>query len=327
MDFKALYNLLSESESVMVFGHINPDGDSIGAMLAMAAILEKMGKSNVRLYSRDGVPDFLHFLPGAEKISDKNGANGARPAQLALLVDCGGPKRAGEDFVPLIESCPKLAVIDHHVTNSGFGHVNVTDPGASSTCEIITLFALDSGIEIDRALAVCLYTGMMYDTGRFMHSNTTTKVFRLCADLASLGADPSRIAAEVFRNRSISSLRLLGYALNNIQTDMDGAICWSVIERSVYHELGAKDEDAEGIVEQLGAYRGCEVHAVFGQAEDGRTRVSMRSSGRVNVGRICAKFGGGGHDFAAGLRSKEPLDTVTAKVLGEIRAAVRELEK
>jgi len=326
MDFESLCKMLTAAESIVVFGHMNPDGDSIGATLAAGIILEKMGKRNVRLYSRDGIPDFLKFLPGAGRLLDRNAAAGAPPAQLALLVDCGGPKRIGDEFISLFNSCGKTAVIDHHATNSGFGDLNITDPDASSTCEIITLFAIESGIHIDTPLAECLYTGIMYDTGRFMHPNTSSKVFHLCAELVQHGADPGRIATEVFRNRSIAYLRLLGYALDNLKTEENGAICWTVIERRIFHKLNAKDEDSEGIVEKLGAYRGCEAHIVFGQTDDGRTRVSMRSTGRVNVGAICAKLGGGGHDFAAGLRSKDPLEVVIPRVLAETRAVIKELK-
>lgn len=326
MDFKALYNTFAGNDSFAVFGHINPDGDSIGATLAIAMILEKMGKRDIRLYSRDGVPGFLKFLPGADRIMDKEHADGAQAAKLAILVDCGGPKRIGDELVPLLESCAEIAVIDHHATNSGFGGLCVVDPGASSTCEIITLFALETEIEIDPKLAICLYTGIMYDTGRFIHSNTTSTVFQLCADLVKRGAEPGRIATEIFGMRSLAHLRLLGHALNHIQTSENNAISWAVVERKTYRELGAENEDAEGIVELLGAYRDCEVHISFSQSEDGLTsRVSMRSSGRVNVGRICAKFGGGGHDFAAGIRSNEPLDALVPRVIEETRAALIEL--
>ncbi|MFA6451688.1 MAG: bifunctional oligoribonuclease/PAP phosphatase NrnA, partial [bacterium] len=306
-DFTALRELIANHNSFIIFGHINPDGDSIGAMCAAALILETMGKTDVRLYSRDGKPTFLSFLPGADRIQNRQTA-GKHSAEVALLLDCGGPKRIGDEFLHLLESAGTVAVVDHHATNGGFGKLNIIDPDASSTCEILARFVLDSKIEVSAELATCLYTGIMYDTGRFLHSNTTSAVFQACAELVRFGADPSDIAAKVFKQRSQARLRMLGYALNNLHTAENNAISWTTIERKVFEDLSAIDEDTEGIVEEIGAYAGCEAHVVFGQTPEGRTRVSMRSAGRVNVGDICAEFGGGGHDYAAGFRSKEPIE-------------------
>jgi len=323
-NFKSLYDTLVSHDSFIVFGHINPDGDSIGAMTAMSLILESMGKKDVRLYSRDGLPAFLKFLPRADFIKDKSGVK-KDPAEAAVLVDCGGPKRIGDEFLPLLESVGCVAVVDHHATNGGFGKINIIEPDASSTCEIIARFVRDMKIPMSPELATCLYTGIMYDTGRFLHSNTTDEVFHICAELVRHGAVPSHIAEKVYKQRSTAHQRLLGYALNNMQTAENGAICWTVLDRQVFNSLGAIDEDSEGIVEDLGAYEGCEVHTVFGQTPEGRTRVSMRSTGRVNVGEICAEFGGGGHNFASGFRSKEPLETVVPKVIEQISAALHKL--
>ncbi len=323
-NFKALRETLASQNSFIVFGHINPDGDSIGAMTAMSLILESMGKKDVRLYSRDGLPAFLKFLPRTDLILDKSVAK-KDAADVAVIVDCGGPKRIGDEFFPMLELVGCIAVVDHHATNGGFGKINIVESDASSTCEILARFVADMEIPMSPELATCLYTGIMYDTGRFLHSNTTDEVFQICAELVRRGAVPSFIAEKVYKQRSTGHQRLLGYALNNMQTAENGAICWTVLDRKVFESLGAVDEDSEGIVEDLGAYKGCEVHTVFGQTPEGRTRVSMRSTGRVNVGEICTEFGGGGHNFASGFRSKEPLETVVPKVIERIASALHKL--
>ncbi|HOX27614.1 MAG TPA: bifunctional oligoribonuclease/PAP phosphatase NrnA [bacterium] len=324
-DFGSLLKAMKEAESISVFGHINPDGDSIGAILALNIYLRNIGKTDIRLYSRDGSPGFLKFLPGSELIRVTENPE-TPPAELAVLVDCGGPRRAGEEMIPLIKAAKVCAVVDHHATNGGFGDIDIIDPRASSTCEILTRILEESGERMTPDLATCLYTGIMFDTGRFIHSNTTPDVFRACADLISAGANPSKIATSVYKHRSPAHLRMLGYALNNMKTAEDGAISWTVVERSVYDQLGAVDEDTEGIVEQIGAYSGCEAHIFFSQSTDGRTRVSMRSTGRVNVGKICEKFGGGGHDFAAGMRSKDPLNNIVERVITETVKALKKLK-
>ena len=325
MDFKSLKKILSEPKSFSVFGHINPDGDSIGALLSTRIIALSLGAKDIKLYSRGGVPDDFMFLPGAGLI-EKKAADGAPPADVAILVDCGGPKRIGDELLPLLKSSPFVVVIDHHVTNGGFGNLNIIDSNAASTCEILAKFIEAENIGMPLELAQCLYTGIMYDTGRFLHSNTTPEVFRICADLVARGANPHEIAVNVFNRRRFERLKLLGYSLVNMKTAEDNAVSWSVADRKTYEELGAEDEDSDGIVETLGAYKGCEAHISFSESKDGRARVSMRSSGRIDVGAICAKFGGGGHKFAAGIRMDGPLSLVEQKVVAEVCAAARALK-
>ncbi len=327
LDFDALDELFAKAESVSVFCHINADGDAIGAMLAMELILKNHYKKNdVKLFSRDGVPEFMKFLPGAENIYDAKNAPVAADVDVALLVDCGTAKRIGREFSGHLEKAGKIAVVDHHVTDGGFGDLNLTDPDASSACEVVYRFAESIAAVIDPDTATYLYAGIMYDTGRFIHSNTTPEVFRICAELVAAGAKPGEIAENVFNNRALSHLKLLGYSLSNMEITGDGKIAYLLIPRTIYDELGATDEDNEGIVEQLGAYRECEVHTTITETADGRTRVSMRSTGRINVGSICAELGGGGHVFAAGARSDDPLEEVARRVLEKTRAALAALD-
>lgn len=327
LDFGSLDSLFRQSESFSVFCHINADGDAIGALLAFERILNvHYGKSDVKLFSRDGVPEFMKFMNGADRIYDAKTAPAAAGADVALLVDCGTAKRVGGDFSGHLDAAKKIAVVDHHVTDGGYGDLNLTDPGASSTCEVIFRFAKSIGCGIDEDIAAYLYSGIMYDTGRFIHSNTTPEVFQICADLVAAGASPSRIAEEIYNNRALSHLQMLGHTLANMKTAEGGKIAYAVIPRKIYKELGATDEDNEGIVEQLGAFRECEVHTTITETEDGRTRVSMRSAGRVNVGRICKELGGGGHDYAAGIRSEDSLDEVAARVIEKSREALAALD-
>jgi len=326
MDFNALAEKFRQSDSIAIFGHMNPDGDSIGAMLAMAHILENhFGKKNIRLLSRDGVPPFLRFLPGSDRIVSCAGEPAGEKADLSLLVDCGSTRRVGEGMSQHVENAKAIAVIDHHATNSGFGDVNITDPDASSTCEIICRFASEIGVKIEATLATHLYTGIMYDTGRFIHSNTTPEVFQHCAGLVAAGADPSGIAINVYSKRSLSHLRLLGYVLDNFRTEENDTIAYIVTSREKFNELGASHDDNEGVVEEIGKYAGCEVHISFMELDGGLIRVSMRSVGNVNVGKICKKLGGGGHDFAAGIRIKDTLENAVESVLEETRDEVRRL--
>lgn len=319
--FDELSGLLRQGGSFALFGHINPDGDSIGALLAFARILRGMGKK-VWTFSPNPAPAFLKFLPGAEGIVT-DAPKDLEP-DVAVVLDCGGEKRAGEELVPLLKRAGKKINIDHHVSNEAFGDINIVDSDATSTCEIIFRFAKREGIPIDADTAACLYTGIMYDTGRFKHPSTTPEAFRVSSELVTLGAQPSEIAVKVYDGRSLAHLRLLGAALSNMKVEEDGGLIWSAVSKEQLEETGAANEDAEGVVDVLGSMDGCEVFLFITSLPDGRVRVSLRSKGVVDVSAIARDNGGGGHRSAAGFRSKKPMEEVAGMVVGQCRAGLRE---
>jgi bifunctional oligoribonuclease and PAP phosphatase NrnA len=325
LPFDELLKIIRENASFALFGHINPDGDSISAVLAFRIGLEQLGKRSVAMFSEDGVPRYFRWLPGADEM--RSAADGVEPVDVAVLLDCGTRKRAGESFFPFLDKARTTVNIDHHVSNAGYCDLNIIDGAASSTCEVLYHFFQFAGVEITRSLAQLLYTGIMYDTGRFKHSNTTPEVFNVCARLVALGADPSSIATRVYDHRGMAYLKMLGYTLGNMHTTPDNRIAWIAVDRATYRRLGAVDEDTEGIVEMLGAYEECEVHMFFSEAEDGRSRASMRSRGRVSVNDICAKFQGGGHRFAAGFRSRDPLEKVVDEAVHAAIEALAEADR
>lgn len=325
LPFEALKKVIDDNKSFALFCHINPDGDCVGAILALRLALLQIGKTDVRVLSEDGVPAYFRFLPDADAVLSK--ADLAAPVDVAMLLDCGTRKRAGESFFPFLDAAGMSVNIDHHISNAGFCDLNIIDGEASSTCEVLYHYFQFAGIEITRDIAICLYNGIMYDTGRFKHSNTTPEVFQICSRLVALGADSSRIAVRVYDHRSIAHLKMLGFALSNLQTTPDKRVAWIAIDRETFRRFGAEDEDTEGIVEMLGSYEECEVHIFFSEAEDGRSRVSMRSRGRVSVNDICLAHGGGGHRFAAGLRSKKPLSELVGIIVDAVVEALRQTDE
>lgn len=318
-DFATINEEFSKHRSFALFCHINPDGDAVGACLAVSRALRARGKT-VDIFSHDGVPEFFKFmLDPDETMYDKHDAPKMEPNYDAVvLLDCATKKRAGESMFHIIDTARVTINIDHHVTNHTFARYNFIDPEASSTCEILYNFFTDSRWDITPDVAEGLYLGIMYDTGRFIHSNTTPEVFRVCSDLVSMGADPARIANGVYNHRTLASLRMLGHALSHSKFAAGSRVVWASIPRTVFNELGASDPDTEGIVEQLGKYTGCEVHILFTEGPDGKSRASTRSTGRVKVNEICAQYGGGGHDFAAGLRIQMPLEELEKIFIDEV---------
>lgn len=287
--------LRRRSHFVMV-SHLKPDGDTLGAGLALGLALESLGK-NVVYFQEGVVPRNLRFLPGADRVTNQLPADLPKNA-LFVFGDMGNLARAGESL-PALER-ENILDIDHHLGNELFGAFNyvIDDECSTGTCVLRLLRHLE--VEITPEIATCLLTTIMTDTGGFMHSNTTAEVLRTSAWLVELGADKELITEEIFANKRFEAQKLLGAVLSRAVLDDAGRYCWSVIDQKLIDELGADYEDTEDIVNQLRAVEGVEVAALF-KDFDGAVRVSLRSSGRVNVQAAASRLGGGGHFRASGL--------------------------
>ncbi len=287
--------LRKRSAFVMV-SHVKPDGDTLGAGLALGLALEKLGK-RVHYFNQDPVPRNLRFLPKTDLVSRDVPADLPKDA-LWVFGDMSSTSRAGE-FLPPLER-ENILDIDHHLGNDHFGKLNyvLTDECSTGTCVLHLLRAL--GIELDKDIATCLLTTIMTDTGGFMHSNTTPSVLRASADLMELGANKEQITEEIFANKRLAAVKLLGRAIDEAQLGDEGRYMYSFVDETMLSECGADGEDTEEIVNHLRSVDGVEVAALF-KAYDGDIRVSLRSSGRVNVQAAAARLGGGGHFRASGL--------------------------
>jgi phosphoesterase RecJ-like protein len=280
---------------VMV-SHAKPDGDTLGAGLALGLALKSLGK-HVWYFQEDAVPRNLRFLPDANLVSNRLPDDLPEDA-LFVFCDMSNVGRAGESLPrPKREN---ILDIDHHLGNERFGAFNyvLEDECSTGTCVLRLLRHL--AVQITPDIATCILATIMTDTGGFMHSNTTAEVLRTAAWLVDLGADRERITEEIFAKKRFEAQKLLGAVLSRAVLDDGGKYCWAAIDQKLIDELGADYEDTEDIVNQLRAVEGVEVAALFKDFE-GAVRVSLRSSGRVNVQAVASRLGGGGHFRAAGL--------------------------
>ncbi|MBV8424763.1 MAG: bifunctional oligoribonuclease/PAP phosphatase NrnA [Candidatus Eremiobacteraeota bacterium] len=292
---EVVQELRRRTQFVMV-SHLKPDGDTLGAGLALGLALKSLGKKVV--YFQEGeVPRNLRFLPEADLVTNKLPADLAKDA-LFVFGDMSNMARAGETLPKLDRA--NVLDIDHHLGNEHFGAFNyvIEDECSTGTCVLRLLKEL--GAKITPEIATCLLTTIMTDTGGFIHSNTTAEVLRTAAWLVDLGAEKERITEEVFTSKRFEAQKLLGAVLSRAVLDDAGRYCWAVIDQKLIDELGADYEDTEDIVNQLLAVEGVEVAALFKDFE-GAVRVSLRSSGRVNVQAVASRVGGGGHFRASGL--------------------------
>lgn len=287
---------LKRRSAFVMVSHVKPDGDTLGAGLALGIALKRMGK-RVHYFQQDAVPRNLRFLPDSDLVAR------ALPADLpsdALWVfgDMSDTGRAGE-FLPALDRA-NILDIDHHLGNPRFGAFNyvLEDECSTGTCVMRLLRAMN--VKIDRDLATCILTTIMTDTGGFMHSNTTPEVLHLSAELMLAGADKEQITEEIFANKRYAALKLLGRALEEAKLEHEGRYCWSFVNEAMLKACNADGEDTEEIIGHLRSVEGVEAAALF-KEYDGDIRVSLRSSGRVNVQSAAARLGGGGHFRASGL--------------------------
>lgn len=300
---------LRRRSSFVMVSHVKPDGDTLGAGLALGIALKRLGK-NVAYFQQDPVPRNLRFLPEAQFVSRDIPSEIGNDA-LWVFCDMSDHRRAGE-FLPRIER-ENMLDVDHHLGNSHFGKWNYVIPTECSTGTTVMHLLRELGVEIDRDIATCILTTIMTDTGGFMHSNTSAEVLELSAELIRAGADKEEITEEIFANKRVAGTKLLGRVIDQMTFHHDGRYCYSFVDDTMLAETGADGEDTEDVVNVLRSQENVEVAALF-KAYDGELRVSLRSNGRVNVQAAAASLGGGGHFRASGLTYDGPLNEAFAAV-------------
>jgi len=280
--------------------HQNIDADGFGSALAMGHALRRLDVSSFVLVSDGKLPDSLRFLPGSSQ-AVIYGQDEIPVYDLLCMVDCSDRKRLGEFYLDdptRVEGGSPIVNIDHHITNDHFGVVNIVEPKAAATAEIITVLLDVWGIEKTVPVAQCLLAGIYGDTLGLRTESTTSRTMRMAADLVDYGANPTSITDALFRLKPVSTVCLWRRALD--VTSWTGSLIWTGITAEMLETCGAEPSEAEGIVNFLAGTHGSRAAAILHENERG-WRVSMRSmTSDVDVAVIAAEFGGGGHPRAAG---------------------------
>jgi phosphoesterase RecJ-like protein len=312
---------LRRADRVTTICHENPDGDTLGAAIAIAIAAERLGKQ-AEVVSGDPPPPFLAVLPRIEQVRR---APSLEP-DLAVVVDAGDLSRTGSVAAQHADWLDRatIANIDHHVSNPRFGAVNWIDPEAAATCEMVALMLPELGVEIDAELATALMTGIVQDTHTFAHPNATPRTLRVAASLVEAGAPLSRLNRAVYADKPFSTLALWGRMLASIGERRDGRIVHAAMTAVMLAETGEQPNAAEGFVDLLGSTKAADITVLFKEAEPGSTRVSVRTTERADAVAITSAFGGGGHARAAGCTVVAAIDDARERVLAECE---RELDR
>ena len=310
---------IRRGERFAVVTHENLDGDALGSLVAMQAVLRALGKDSVVVIAPEEFP-----LPPEYRFFALDGLRTEAPEDLerrtAIFLDCGNldrnPLAALRDAEPLLN-------IDHHHDNTRFGSVNHVVEDASCTAEIVWDLMAGLGVALTPQIAEALYVGLVTDTGRFCYSSTTPRSHLMAAQLIGAGVDVAGLYRRIYEDVPFAKLGLLGRALLGAQRFDDGTLTVAVLSREDFTASGADDSYAEGIVDHLRAVRGTKVAALIREVcsgcRSGERKVSLRASDdEIDVSAIARTFGGGGHRRAAGFSS----ELSTAELIDAIRALV-----
>jgi phosphoesterase RecJ-like protein len=314
--YQAIAELIGKHESFLVASHIDPDGDAIGCQLAMLSVLRRLGKS-AKVVSEDPIPDTFTFLEGSGDVITGE----VPPAEVAVIVDAASLDRLGRVEGPA-RGCPVIINIDHHASNTFFGHENLVETGAGACGEVIHRLIRLMGMDPTRGEAEALYVAILSDTGCFRFPTTTGDTLRSAADLLDAGVKAYHAASEIFWKRSPAGLRLLSDALATIEVTNGGSIATMEITRRMYGDTGATPRDTEGFANYPRSIRDVLVGVLIREIEDGLYRVSLRAREGHRVSDVARSFGGGGHPTAAGFRIRGDREEVKARIRDALGTAL-----
>ena len=287
---------------IAVIGHARPDGDCIGAQVALARVLAA-GGHDVVCVNADPVPRRLQFLVNGMKFLRTDDVLASKEDRVAIFVDCADHARGGERLK--LRFPAPIAVIDHHLSNVGFAQFNIVDSSSAATCEILAGLFFDHELPVDAQAAQALFTGILTDTGQFRFNSTTRRCFLLAGELVARGAHPPEAGYELYERETEGKLRLLQHFLASLRLECNRRVCIGILPSGIFETTGSNTEDTEGLVDYARSIEGVDIGALIEERPDGSVKASLRAkdpSFRVDL--VAAKFNGGGHACAAGLNLK-----------------------
>lgn len=300
----------------LISSHVNPDGDGIGAAMALKWALLKLGKE-AEIVIDSPAPATFDYFENYHWIKTPETAVSLGKFSCVITADAPSMERLGRS-VDMIAEGARLLVIDHHITGEVFGHINYIDEGASASCEMILTLIKALGLAPDAAVAEYLYTGIVIDTGRFRFSNTTPNVLKAGAELVAAGADPAKVSERISYNNTYETTMALGAMIASIRLHHGGRTAIATFPLSTVQGEEWKKVDTEGFVNHPLAIQGALVAVLFKEAKPGVTRASLRAKYDIDVNEIAQVFGGGGHAKASGCTINAPLAEAQEILLAEI---------
>ncbi len=335
LDFKKFKSYLEQAKRVLISTHLLPDGDGLGAEIALFHYL-KRAKKACRIYNPDLLPKRYRFLdpkgtillgPGEVELWDT--------CDLWVIVDTNDPRRLGKLWTELTFRSKKIVFLDHHPEIIGESEITypphatlVSDPQSSSIGELLYhLFSELNLSKINKDVAQGLYVSVMTDTNSFRYARTTPLAHRIAADTISLGVNPEEVYQAIYSSKEVSHLKLLGNMLQNVKVGSSGKVAWLEMNLELRKKHQASADDTQSFLNLLLLIKDAEVVCFFREEDDGQIRVSIKSKGRIIINKLAMDLGGGGHEYAAGLAVSWPLEKAVNQIIQKIDALIVSYEK
>jgi len=300
---------IDAASRILIVSHLRPDGDAVGSLLGLGLFLQGMGK-DVNMVLEDGVPTIFHHLEGSDQIYKEP----IGIYDLMIVLDCSDISRVGD----VLDEYGRPDVnIDHHPTNTFFAHLNIVDPKAVATAEMLVDLLAVFNTPLTQEIAASLLTGIIMDTLGFRTSNITPKALRMAAALQEAGADLPTLYRKALIQRSYEALQYWGAGLSKMERD--GRLIWTTLSLEDRHKIGYPGRDDADLVNVLSSVEDMDICVIFIEQSDGTVKVSWRAKLGFDVSAVAIQFEGGGHKPAAGATIQGQLDSVKEDVLKATR--------
>jgi len=320
VQLQAAADFIRGNDDFLVVSHMQPDGDAAGSTFGVAWMLHAMNK-RFTLINEGRMPEKFKFMAGSLPIIDYEKDRPNRMFGKVISVDCADFGRIGK-VKDCFEPDALLLNIDHHATNDLFGTVNVVKADAAATVEVLYDLAVELGLPFSAEWNVCIYSGLLTDTGGFRYSNTSPKVLQIAADLLNRGVQGHDLAERLLETMTFGQISLLKKTLNTLSFSHDNRIAWLSVSLDDLRSSEAASEDMDGLVNYARNVEGVEVGMMFKEKQPGVVKVSLRSGGQANVAELAQRFGGGGHVRAAGCTIHGTLEEAIERVVQEVGMAL-----
>ena len=298
---------------ILITGHINPDGDALGASFCLKILFDKEDiEADINFDIQNKLPSNLDHLP-YNLITN----NMKDSYETVFVVDCGNPSRLGK-YEEVILKASNIIVIDHHIDPT-FGTVQIVDSEAASTTQVLYRQLIEEGYAIDKAMANCLLTGLITDTGRFQYPNTTSEVFNIASELLKIGADLALISENIYGSIEFNALKLQSEIINRIVLEKEIQFTFSTVYQEDYKKYNIDPEETDFLIDVVRLVKDANIALLLKEQSDGSFKGSLRSRNNFNVQELASLFDGGGHKAASGFSSTLSEKEIIEKIKNAIK--------
>ena len=312
-----LDSIIKSSKNILIVSHVNPDGDTLGSMCGLYSLIKDNYKKKCDMLAVSLIPDNYKFIPHIKNVINIENIDLSREYDLVINVDIAEINRCANAKI-LFEKAKNTINIDHHETNNGYGEINIIEPKASATGEVLYNIAQNLDWKVSKDSAVCLYTAILTDTGSFKFSNTTPQTMKIASELLTLGIDNAEIYKKCYESSSKNMILFQSYCVGKAKFLNNDKIAYTLVYKKDLEKFNNKGEDfTDGLTEKLRAIKTTEIAFVLKEAGSNISKLSMRSK-QIDISKICKALNGGGHKFAAGAVIKANINNALKIVLEEI---------